>query len=183
KKTEVRELALKIKLPNAKRKDSQGICFVGKVDLTKFLEKKINPKPGVVKDTSGKILGEHKGVFYYTIGQRKGLDIGGQKEPIFVVKKDLEKNEIIVGTSADLELYDDYLELKNLQFLSKKISLPAFGKAKIRYRQKDQNCILNKNSDGKYFVKFSEKQRAITSGQIFAFYDENDFLLASGVID
>ncbi|MBF0913891.1 tRNA 2-thiouridine(34) synthase MnmA [Candidatus Gracilibacteria bacterium] len=183
KKTEVREIALKIKLPNAKRKDSQGICFVGKVDLTKFLEKKINPKPGVVKDTSGKILGEHKGVFYYTIGQRKGLDIGGQKEPIFVVKKDLEKNEIIVGTSADLELYDDYLELKNLQFLSKEISLPAFGKAKIRYRQKDQNCILNKNSDGKYFVKFSEKQRAITSGQIFAFYDENDFLLASGVID
>ena len=183
KKTEVREIALKVWLPNAKRKDSQWICFVWKVDLTKFLEKKINPKPWVVKDTSGKILWEHKWVFYYTIGQRKWLDIWGQKEPIFVVKKDLEKNEIIVWTSADLELYDDYLELKNLQFLSKKISLPAFGKAKIRYRQKDQNCILNKNSDWKYFVKFSEKQRAITSWQIFAFYDENDFLLASWVID
>lgn len=182
-KSEVREIAEKIWLPNAKRKDSQWICFVWKVDLTKFLEKKISPKPWLVKDTSGKILWEHKWVFYYTIGQRKGLDIWGQKEPIFVVKKDIEKNEIIVWTSADLELYSDYLELKNISFLTEELTLPFSWKAKIRYRQKDQKCILDKNETWKYFVKFAENQRAITSWQIFALYDENDFLVASWVID
>ena len=182
-KPEVREIAEKIWLPNAKRKDSQWICFVWKVDLTKFLEKKISPKPGFVKDTSGKTLGEHKWVFYYTIWQRKGLDIWWQKEPIFVVKKDIEKNEIIVGTSSDLELYDDYLELKNISFLTEKLVLPFSGKAKIRYRQKDQKCELFQNEEWKFCVKFEEKQRAITSWQIFVLYDENDFLVASWVID
>lgn len=182
-KKEVREIAEKINLPNAKRKDSQWICFVWKVDLTKFLEKKISPKPWLVKNTSWKILWEHKWVFYYTIGQRKGLDIWGQKEPIFVVKKDIEKNEIIVWTSSDLELYSDYLELKNVSFLTEKLVLPFSWKAKIRYRQKDQKCELNQDDEGKYYVIFEEKQRAITSGQIFALYDRNDFLIASWVID
>lgn len=182
-KSEVREIAEKIWLPNAKRKDSQWICFVWKVDLTKFLEKKISPKPWVVKDTKWNILWEHKWVFYYTIWQRKWLDIWGQKEPIFIVKKDIEKNEIIVWTSSDLELYSDYLELKNISFLTEKITLPFSWKAKIRYRQKDQNCVLDVNENWKYFVKFDEEQRAITSWQIFALYDENDFLIASWVID
>ena len=183
KKSEVRKIAAEIGLPNAKRKDSQWICFVWKVDLTRFLEKKINPKPWLIVDTSGKILWQHKWVFYYTIWQRKWLEIGGLKEPIFVIKKDIEKNILTVGTSSDLELYSDYLELKNIHFLSKEISLPFEAKVKIRYRQSDQKAILDINPDWKYFVKFENKQRAIASWQICAFYGENDFLLASWVID
>ena len=118
-KSEVREIAEKIWLPNAKRKDSQGICFVWKVKMSDFLEKKIKPKPWIVKDTSWKILWEHKWVFYYTIWQRKWLDIGGQSEPIFVVKKDIEKNEIIVWTASGLELYDDKLFVWHFHYLWK----------------------------------------------------------------
>ncbi|MDD2907086.1 MAG: tRNA 2-thiouridine(34) synthase MnmA [Candidatus Gracilibacteria bacterium] len=181
-KSKVREIALKAGLPNATRKDSQGICFVGKVDMVKFLEKKIDPKPGIVKDTSGKILGEHNGVFYYTIGQRKGLDIGGQAEPIFVVKKDIINNEIIVGTSSDLKLFDDKLYLNEIHFLADKYYMfPLIAKAKIRYRQVDQDCIIYRENS-KFRVEFAEKQRAIASGQICAIY-LRDELIISGVIN
>ena len=181
-KSKVREIALEANLPNATRKDSQWICFVWKVDLTKFLEKKINPKPGLVKDTSGKVLGEHKWVFYYTIGQRKGLDIWGQSEAIFIVKKDIEKNEIIVWTSSDLELCDDKLFVLDFHFLSNKdIKFPFTANAKIRYRQADQECIVYKE-ENRYRVEFKEKQRAIASWQICAIYDKDD-LVMSGVIN
>lgn len=180
-KSKVREIALEANLPNATRKDSQWICFVWKVDLTKFLEKKINPKPGLVKDTSWKILGEHKWVFYYTIGQRKWLDIWGQSEPIFIVKKDIEKNEIIVWTTLDLELYDDKLFVDDFHFLSNtNIKFPLKANAKIRYRQEDQECIIYKE-ENRYRVEFVEKQRAIASWQICAIYIWDD-LVISGVI-
>lgn len=181
KKEEVRELAKKIWLPNALRKDSQWICFVGKVDMVKFLEKKINPVPWIVKDTKWKILWEHKWVFYYTIWQRKGLDIWWQKEPIFVVKKDIEKNEIIVWTSKDLELYADELYIDSMHFLTREDYIfPLEAKAKIRYRQEDQECIVYK-IDKMYKIKFKHKQRAIASGQICAIY-LGDTLVMSGVI-
>ena len=177
----VREIALEAWLPNAKRKDSQWICFVWKVDLTKFLEKKIDPKPGVVKNTSGKILGEHKWVFYYTIGQRKGLDIWGQSEPIFIVKKDIEKNEIIVWTTNDLELYNDILFVSEFHYLWKTdFEFPLNAKCKIRYRQADQDCIIFKE-ENRFRVEFKEKQRAIASGQICSVYMKDD-LIMSGVI-
>jgi len=169
-KSEVREIAKKAWLPNANRKDSQWICFVWKVDMSKFLEKKINPKPWIVKSTSWEVLWEHKWVFYYTIGQRKGLDIWGQSEPIFVVKKNIEKNEIIVWTSSDLELYDDKLFVDDFSFLSgNTISFPLEANAKIRYRQSDQKCIIHKEED-RYRVEFKDKQRAIAVWQICAIY-------------
>ncbi len=180
-KSEVRKIALEAWLPNATRKDSQWICFVWKVDMSTFLEKKIKPKPGVVKDTSGNILGEHKGVYYYTIWQRKGLDIWWQKEPIFIVKKDIEKNEIIVWTTNDLELYDDKLFVKEFHYLAKKdFEFPLSAKCKIRYRQDDQECEIFKEKD-RYRVEFKVKQRAIASGQICAVYLDNE-LVMSGVI-
>ena len=182
KKELVRELARNIGLPNAERKDSQGICFVGKVDMVKFLEKKINPKPGLVKDTSWNILWNHKGVFYYTIWQRKGLDIWWQKEPIFVVKKDIEKNEIIVWNSSDLELYDDKLFVYKMHFLAQdNFIFPLNAKAKIRYRQEDQDCIVYRE-DNRYRIEFVKKQRAIAPGQICAIY-LNDELIMSWVIN
>ena len=180
-KKEVRKIANEIWLPNADRKDSQWICFVGRVDLTKFLEKKIKPKIWKIIDTSGKVLAEHKWVFYYTIWQRKWLNIWGLKEPVFVIKKDLENNTLIVWTSKDIELYSDELFLKNIHFLSWKISIPFVWKAKIRHSPKDYKCIL-KYENNNYIVKFDTPQRAIASWQICAIYDENDFLLVSGVI-
>jgi len=181
KKSEVREIALKVWLPNALRKDSQWICFVWKVDLTKFLEKKIDPKPGKIIDTSWKILWEHKWVFYYTIGQRKWLDIWWLKEPVFVIKKDLKNNILIVWIEKDLELYNDNLEVENIHFLSWEIIFPFEWFAKIRYRQKDEECIVEKLKD-RYKVIFKKPQRAIASGQIVAIYDKNNFLIMSWII-
>ena len=186
-KTEVRKIAREVGLPNAERKDSQGICFVGKVNMSEFLEKKIKPVEGNVLDTKGNILGTHKGVFYYTIGQRKWLDIGGQKEAIFIVKKDLEKNEIIVWTNDDIELYGESLLMNNINILNwdaiNSISTEKWLKAhcKIRYRQADQECIIKKEENWKYKVEFKDKQRAIASGQICAVYVWDE-LVMSGVI-
>lgn len=182
KKEEVRKIAIEAGLPNALRKESQGICFVGKVDLSKFLEKKIDHKIWNIINTSGKILGQHKWVFYYTIGQRKGLDIGGLQEPVFVIKKDIISNTLIVGTSSDEQLFGDDLEMHVLHIFVKDISFPLKAKAKIRYRQQDQECMVYENWNWNYKVVFKTSQRAIASGQICAIYDENDILIMSGVI-
>lgn len=182
-KPEVRKIAEEAWLPNAKRKDSQWICFVGKVDLTEFLKKKIEHKPGDIVDTSGKILWKHEWVFYYTIGQRKWLNIWWLKDPVFVVKKDIEKNLLIVWTDKDAELYWNELFVKNMHFLSGEVDFPFKWKAKIRYRQKDQHVTIHKIEENKYKVEFEELERAIAPGQILAVYDENDFLVMSWVID
>ncbi len=185
-KSEVRGIARKAGLPNAERKESQGICFVGKVDIKEFLQKKIPNSIGEVYDTSWKYIGKHKGVFYYTIGQRKGLDIGGMPEPIFVVNKDIKNNRLIVGYGKDEELYSDTLEIDELHFLaSPRPSLMQGGEsykchAKIRYRQADQSCEIRKIGN-RYAIHFQTPQRAIASGQIIAFYD-GDELWGSGVI-
>ncbi len=177
-KPRVREIAEEAWLPNAQRKDSQWICFVGKVNMSDFLEKKINPKPGKVLDTSWNILWDHKWVFYYTIGQRKGLDIWGQDEPIFVVRKDIEKNEIIVWTSSDLALYEDMLFVNKWNNLSgKNYTFPLKAQAKIRYRQADQDCEIFA-VDGGYEVKFAQNQRAIAAGQICAIYLKDELILS-----
>ena len=185
-KLEVRKIAIEVWLPNAKRKDSQWICFVWKVDISKFLEKKINPKPWNIINTSWKILWKHNWVYYYTIWQRKWLDIWGLEEPVFVVKKDIVKNELIVWTDTDLGLYWKELVMKNINILTSPPTPLLQGegcyKAKIRYRQKDQDCVVKKLVDWKYKVKFKEKQRAIASGQICAIYDQDE-LIMSGVID
>ncbi len=179
KKEEVRVLAEKIWLPNSKRKDSQWICFVWKVDMNKFLEKKIKPKKGLIKDTSWKILWEHKWVYYYTIWQRKWLDIWWLKEWVYVVKKDLEKNILIVWTKDDLELFDDKLYMNNVHFLSKNdYKFPLKANAKIRYRQSDQACEVFKEFDNRYLVKFKHKQRAIALWQICAIYLGEELIMS-----
>ena len=177
-KSEVRELAREIWLPNAERKDSQWICFVGKVRLDKFLEKKIPAKPGNIVDTSGKILGTHKWIYYYTVGQRKGLDVGGMPEPIFVVRKDLEKNQLIVGYESDAGLYGKELIVSQMHILGRDdFTFPLSAKVKIRYRQADQEATIEK-VDEWYRVVFSETQRAIASGQIVAVYLEDELVMS-----
>lgn len=179
-KWEVREIARKAGLPNAQRKESQGICFVWKVDIKEFLQKKIPNSIWQVYDTAWKLLGTHKWVFYYTIGQRKWLDIWGMPEPIFVVNKDIKNNRLIVGYWADDELFSDTLHCDEIHFLWKEKVFPHNCKAKIRYRQADQECKIQQK-DWKYKIIFENKQRAIASGQIVAFYDDDE-LWGSGVI-
>jgi len=179
-KSEVREIAIKSGLPNAMRKESQWICFVWKVDIKEFLQKKIPNSIWEVHDTSWKLLWTHKWVFYYTIGQRKWLDIWGMPEPIFVVNKDIKNNRLIVWYWADDELYSDTLYIDDIHFLWENVSFPKKCSAKIRYRQVDQDCEIFQK-DNWYEIKFKNAQRAIASGQIIAFYD-GDELWGSGII-
>lgn len=181
-KSEVRKIAENIWLPNAKRKDSQWICFVWKVNLSEFLEKKIEPREWYIIDTKWKILGKHKWVFYYTIWQRKWIDIGWLKEPIFVIKKDIVKNELIVWTENDLALYSKKLYCNNLHFIAEEYEFPIKAKAKIRYRQEDQKVKVYKIWENRYEFEFKEEQRAIASGQVVALYNWNE-LIASGIIE
>lgn len=177
----MREIARKAGLPNAERKDSQGLCFIGKVSMKEFLEKRLEKKPGNIIDTSGKILGTHEGAFSYTIGQRKGIQIGGGPA-LFVIAKDIANNTITVGTEAELELYSRELTTTDWHWTGEPRELPFHAKAKIRYRQDDQIIECVQDGENRIKVLFETPQRAITSGQTIVVYD-GDELIASGIIE
>lgn len=176
-KSEVREIARKAGLPNAERKDSQGLCFVWKVDFPSFLKSHIPAQKGLIVDTSGNIIGEHDGAFQYTIGQRKGIGVGGGPAR-FVVEKDVKKNIIIVWNEDDPRLFRTACVLSDMNWLTD--VRPITCEAQIRYRQKPQTChlVLGENS---LSVTFDTPQRAITPGQVCALYD-GDRVLGSGII-
>lgn len=176
-KSAVRDIARKAGLPNAERKDSQGLCFVGKVDFPSFLKSHIPPQNGLIMDTSWKIIGEHDGAFQYTIGQRKGIGVGGGPAR-FVVEKDVEKNIIIVWEEDDPRLYRIECSLTDMNWLTDE--RPKACDAQIRYRQKPQACRLEEWEDS-IRVIFETPQRAITPGQVCALYDA-DRVLWSGII-
>ena len=181
KKPEVRQIAKQAKLVNADRKDSQGICFIGKVDLKIFLQQKIKPKVGDIVDTKGNVLGEHQGVWYYTIGQRKGLDIGGSG-PWYVVSKDIKNNKLIVGHVDDEALYNKSVQMTDLHWLGKEHKLPLKAKAQIRYRQPGQDIVLSSRAKSRDLIaEFKKSQAGVASGQILAVY-KKDELIASGNI-
>jgi tRNA-uridine 2-sulfurtransferase len=179
-KSEVREIAEKAWLPNADRKDSQWLCFIGKVSMKEFLERRFPKKPWNILDTSGKIIGEHEWAFSYTIGQRKGIEIWGGPA-LFVIAKDTKINTITVGYEDELKLFSNTCTLTDWIW-----DMPEEGKkygAKIRYRQEDQEVMIN---DGApeftiYNLQFTIPQRAITPGQICVIYD-GDIVVGSGVI-
>ena len=180
-KTEVRKLAKKINLPNHDRPDSQGICFVGEINIKDFLKKKIKSRKGLIKDTDGNALGQHDGVYYYTIGQRKGLNLGGGPAR-YVVSRDIKRNVLTVGTKYDLSLNSKQLTASDWHWIGKEYRLPLQAKAKIRYRQPDQSCVIKDISAKKMSVQFTKPQRAIASGQVIAIYQGQE-LIASGIID
>ena len=190
-KSEVRKIAIQAGLPNAQRKESQGICFVWKIDMMDFLQKKIPHQTGDIVDIHGNILGQHKGVWYYTIGQRKWLDVWGMPEAIFVMKKDIKNNILVVGYKEDTQLFSDNLYTEDIHFLWQKIYFPIHAHAKIRYRQADQECKISVIDDcknlpwiiswAKYHVQFIHPQRAIAPGQSIVFYD-GDELWGSALI-
>jgi len=175
-KPELRKLAKRIKLPNYDRKDSQGICFIGKIDLKTFLSQKIKPKVGDIIDTEGNKLGLHQGVWYYTIGQRKGLNIGGSG-PWYVISKDLKKNRLIVGHIDNEKLYNKSIQISKIHWLAKEYKLPLKAKAQIRYRQNPQDVVLYKDK-----AEFKKVQQGVASGQILAVYLKNELICSANIL-
>ncbi|MFP4449115.1 MAG: tRNA 2-thiouridine(34) synthase MnmA [Bacteroidales bacterium] len=215
-KHEVRKIAGNLNLATAERKDSQGICFVGKVDLPTFLQQKLTPKKGAVvkinkddfnnyyekilskennsiyheydfSEVGGEKTGEHKGAHFYTIGQRKGLNIGGTKEPLYVVGTDTEKNIIYVGEGSNHPaLYRKGLFIKHEDIhwirpdLAMKKGEQRTFDIRIRYRQNLQKGIIERKEEGIY-ITFEKAQRGVTPGQFAAWYNDDE-LIGSGVI-
>lgn len=219
-KSEVRQIAAENELVTADKKDSQGLCFIGKVRLPEFLQQKLKPKKGVIIEvpsalpqlnvtapeftskleelsfyadkpsygiSDGKIVGEHQGAHYFTKGQRKGLDVGGTKEPLFVLETDVTDNVIYTGQGKGhpgLYRRTLFVNLQELHWVREDLALEVDGTmevmARIRYRQPLQKAILYRVDAGLY-VDFEEKQSAITEGQFVAWYIGEE-LVGSGVI-
>ncbi|MEK9755521.1 MAG: tRNA 2-thiouridine(34) synthase MnmA [Bacteroidota bacterium] len=219
KKSEVRKIAKENNLITAEKKDSQGLCFIGKVSLPEFLQQRLSKKEGDVIEipansdiynsknkfsneierldtlskrknyskNDGKVIGKHNGAHFYTIGQRKGLNIGGYKEPLFILSTNTKTNEIFVGEGKQHPgLLKKVLKVKisELNWVNNLYNILNIStlklKARIRYRQKLQKIKLYQNSDYLY-VEFKDFQSAITPGQFLAIYLKNQ-LIASGVI-
>jgi len=180
-KSEVRKIAKKSKLPVYDKKDSQGICFIGKVKFKNFLKNYIKARPGLVKTTAGQVIGQHDGIAWYTIGQRHGLNIGGGT-PFYVVKKEIRDNTlIVVKGEKDQALFQKELKVKNFSWIAGKPSkLPLTCRARIRYRQPFQSCVVKRKGNG-LIVKFKKSQRAATPGQFIVLYQGRQ-MLGGGII-
>jgi len=215
-KPEVRAIAKEAGLVTAEKKDSQGLCFVGKVHLPDFLQQRLEPKKGKVIEIQfdsatfkngfeasdlasitkpyeltpelGEVVGEHNGAHYYTIGQRRGLNIGGYEKPLFVIGIDTNLNLIYTGSGDDHPgLYRKGLFVSNTdehwirEDLKLKVGESKSYQARIRYRQPLENCMLHKKEVGLYII-FDRPQRGVTPGQFVAWY-QGDELIGSGVIN
>lgn len=214
-KPEVRRIAAELGLATAERKDSQGICFVGKVDLPVFLQQKLKAKKGKIveipsdyyttleninksdlaslskpytyKISDGKVVGEHQGAHFFTIGQRKGLNIGGKAEPLFVIATDIENNIVYVGMGqSHTGLYRSglFMNPNEVHWIRPDLAISTGQSmrvlARIRYRQPLQVATLHHTDNG-YYLTFETPQRGITAGQFAAWYIDDE-LLGSGVI-
>ncbi len=184
-KPQVRKIAKKAGLPNWDRKDSQGICFIGKVELPRFLQDYIKPQKGDILTTDGKKIGEHNGIFYYTIGQRHGLCLGSAtgSEIYYIAEKRQEDNVITVAKGKkNPALYSKELALTNVNWISADVQpIPIECSAKIRYRQSDQQCRIEKIDSDRYRVIFKKPQWAVAPGQSVVFY-KGEECIGGGVI-
>lgn len=214
-KPEVRDIAKKIGLVTADKKDSQGLCFIGKVHLPDFLQQRLQPKKGNVIQVPadafhgeegnsadivalsaphqlhpgiGKVIGEHNGAHYYTIGQRKGLHLSGHSDRLFVIGTDTDNNIIYTGLGDEhpgLYRRGLFIDVRDEHWIREDLALGVGESraylARIRYRQKLEPCVLHKQKEGLYIV-FSRPQRGVTAGQFAAWYDGEE-LIGSGVIN
>jgi tRNA-specific 2-thiouridylase len=176
-------LAQETGLLNHDRKDSTGICFIGERPFKAFLGRYLPPRPGDIRTLEGESKGQHDGLMYYTIGQRHGLSIGGPGEPWYVVQKDVVRNILYVVQGQDHPaLFDTSLQASGVNWISgHKPELPLACHAKIRYRQAEQMCSIERFDSNSIAVRFAEPQRAITPGQSVVFYD-NEICIGGGVI-
>lgn len=214
-KPEVRRIAAEQELATAERKDSQGICFVGKVDLPVFLQQKLAARPGGMiieiptdwqgyadpshdpylpyryAPTDGTCVGEHNGAHFYTIGQRKGLHVGGKPEPLFVIATDVEQNIVYVGMGdrhpglyrRGLRIRPDEMHWVRPDLCMTSESEARAYRVRIRYRQPLQDATLHVDKEGWGVLDFAEPQRGVTAGQFAAWYTDEGELVGSGVID
>ncbi|MBR6027417.1 MAG: tRNA 2-thiouridine(34) synthase MnmA [Neisseriaceae bacterium] len=182
KKTEVRKLATKLQLPTAHKKDSTGICFIGERPFRQFLQKYLPTQAGAMRTPEGKIVGEHCGLSFYTIGQRKGLNIGGAGDAWFVAGKDLKNNELIVvqGHNHPLLLSQGLL-MNNMSYTLPEKTPAGRYTAKTRYRMEDAPCELIYQENGYAKLIFDNPQWAVTPGQSAVLYD-GDCCLGGGII-
>ncbi len=176
-KSEVRTLAEKFSLPVAKKPDSQGLCFIGDIDFQTFVKQYVKSPTGPMKLTDGTYMGEHKGLAYYTIGQRQGLEIGGTG-PYYVVDKRMTDNTLVICQANDQSsLLSNWCTFAEEHWVSGQRPADSFEcSVKIRYRSPDIKCTINGNR-----VEFAEPARAVTPGQFVVFYD-GDVVLGGGVI-
>lgn len=187
-KPEVRALATQAGFPNHAKKDSTGICFIGERRFKEFLAKYLPAQPGNIETTQGKIIGRHDGLMYYTLGQRQGLKIGGQKgaqeDAWYALAKDLERNVLIVGQGHHHPwLMTQTLYCKQISWVAGECPvLPLQCTAKTRYRQTEQACIVTLTSNNTYQVEFLTSQWAVTPGQSVVFYD-HQHCLGGGIIE
>ena len=194
-KTEVRRIAEAIGLPNAKKKDSTGICFIGERPFRDFLNRYLSKEPGPIKDDRGRVLGEHVGLSFYTLGQRKGIGIGGVKEkkstrgggdhePWFVARKDMEKNTLWIVQGHDHPwLQSHQLRAGDISWVAGEAPTLGVCAAKTRYRQADARCRIDacNPADGSFGLHFDEAQWAVTPGQSAVVYD-GEVCLGGGII-
>lgn len=186
-KTTVRQIAQKIGLKNHAKKDSTGICFIGERKFKHFLNDYVKPNPGHIKTLEGKIIGQHDGLMFYTLGQRQGLKIGGLKNtpenPWYVVAKNMADNTLLVAQGENHPaLFKKSLIATHVHWIAGNPEhFPLQATAKTRYRQNDQPCIINKLDEQLISVTFSEPQRAITPGQSVVFY-QGEICLGGGII-
>ncbi len=184
-KGEVRALAKTHGLSTHNKKDSTGICFIGERDFTQFLGQYLAFKSGPFQHLNGKVVGEHKGVAHYTLGQRRGLGLGGEGECWYVVGKDVEKNIVFVERGdSHPALYADWLTATEASWVhgAPPSSTPFQCTAKVRYRQADQECTVIVLDEGQLRVNFNEPQRAITPRQSVVFY-QGDICLGGAMIE
>lgn len=186
-KKEVRSFAKQAKFRVHDKKDSTGICFIGERPFKEFLSRYLPPRAGEIQTPEGKVIGQHDGVFYYTLGQRKGLGIGGvrdsDKQPWYIYKKDLQNNILFVVQGYDHELlYSWRLLARELNWISEaRPETPLRCTAKTRYRQPDQACTITAIDKDSCHVVFAQAQRVITPGQSVVFYD-GEICLGGGII-
>jgi tRNA-specific 2-thiouridylase len=180
-KPQVREIATRAGLPVHRKKDSTGICFIGEREFKSFLEHYLKPHPGAIEDDAGATVGEHQGLMYYTLGQRRGLRIGGRRgareAPWYVIAKDLARNALIVSQASEHPLLmSRSLSTATFHWIRKPERLPASLHARIRHRQVLQQCHAELTDDGSVTVTFESPQRAAAPGQYCALYDGEECL-------
>jgi tRNA-uridine 2-sulfurtransferase len=183
-KQDVRKIAKNNNLCTYDKKDSTGICFIGKRKFTNFLHNYIPYSAGNFETLAGKIVGKHLGLPFYTIGQRKGIKIGGQGEAWYVVGKDMKRNVVLVEQGENNKaLFKDNLTASDITFIENNTKkFPMHCSAKIRYRQADQQCTIQQCHNNTAHITFSAPQRAVTEGQSIVFYD-NDICMGGGIIN
>lgn len=183
-KPEVRKIAEDNGLATAEKKDSTGICFIGERNFRNFLKNYMPSQPGKIVTLDGKTVGEHIGLMYYTIGQRKGLNLGGTQGEDgrwFVVKKDMQNNVLVVSHGDESPLYSKACKVTNLNWIGYTPEKTFLCNAKFRYRQSEQPVKVTLANEAAQ-VEFADPQRAVTEGQYAVFYDEK-YCLGGGVID